>query len=144
MIISHLPHGPTAHFKMSGVRLCSKRRKAPDTAPSSLANPELILNNFTTRIGLRVARQLAALHPHGPSFSARRVLTFHNQRDFIFFRHHRYIFRNERRVGLKELGPRLTLKLRSRQKGSFDSKFGDFEWVHKRHEMDSSRRKFHL
>ena len=53
-------------------------------------------------------------------------------------------FRNEKRVGLQELGPRFTLKLRSLQKGTFDSKYGEYEWIHKRHEMDSSRRKFHL
>jgi len=30
--------------------------------------------------------------PQKPEFQGRRVVTFHNQRDFIFFRHHRYIF----------------------------------------------------
>jgi len=34
-------------------------------------------------------------------------------------------------VGIQELGPRFTLKLRSLQKGTFDSKFGEYEWVHK-------------
>ena len=45
---------------------------------------------------------------------------------------------------LQELGPRFTLKLLSVQKGTFDSKTGEFEWLHKRGEMDTSRRKFHL
>lgn len=44
---------------------------------------------------------------------------------------------------LQELGPRFTLKLLSLQKGTFDSKYGEFEWVHKK-EMDTSRRRFHL
>lgn len=44
---------------------------------------------------------------------------------------------------LQELGPRFTLKLQSLQKGTFDSKFGEYEWVHKK-EMDTSRRRFHL
>lgn len=43
----------------------------------------------------------------------------------------RYIFKNEKKVGIQELGPRFTLKLRSLQKGTFDSKFGEYEWVHK-------------
>ena len=43
----------------------------------------------------------------------------------------RYIFRNAQKVGLQELGPRLTLKLRSIQKGTFDSKYGEYIWVHK-------------
>lgn len=43
----------------------------------------------------------------------------------------------------QELGPRFTLKLQTLQKGTFDSKFGEFEWVHKT-DMDTSRRRFHL
>ncbi|KAF6022877.1 RPF1 [Bugula neritina] len=54
------------------------------------------------------------------------------------------VFRNEKKCGLHELGPRFTLKLRSIQKGTFDSKFGEYEWMHKRHEMDTSRQKFNL
>ena len=45
---------------------------------------------------------------------------------------------------LQELGPRFTLKLVSLQKGTFDTKTGEFEWLHKRGEMDTSRRRFHL
>lgn len=47
---------------------------------------------------------------------------------FIFCR---YIFKNQKKAGLQELGPRFTLKLRSLQRGTFDSKFGEYEWVHK-------------
>lgn len=43
----------------------------------------------------------------------------------------RYIFKNQKKAGLQELGPRFTLKLRSLQRGSFDSKFGEYEWIHK-------------
>ncbi|KAB0379224.1 hypothetical protein FD755_007008 [Muntiacus reevesi] len=43
-----------------------------------------------------------------------------------------------------ELAPRFTLKLGSLQKGTFDSKYGEYEWVHKPWETDRSRRKFHL
>lgn len=35
-------------------------------------------------------RLIQALFPQDPEFRGRRVVTFHNQRDFIFFRHHRY------------------------------------------------------
>lgn len=49
-------------------------------------------------------------------------------RYFIFCR---YIFKNQKKAGLQELGPRFTLKLRSLQRGTFDSKFGEYEWVHK-------------
>ncbi len=73
------------------------------------------------------------------------MCTFHNQRDFIFFRHHRYIFAEDgTRARLQELGPRFTLKLKWLMKGTFDTKAGDYEWLHKRHEMDKTRRTFHL
>ncbi|EPY77066.1 ribosome production factor 1-like protein [Camelus ferus] len=93
--------------------------------------PEIILNNFTTRLGHSVGRMFASLFPHNPQFIGRQVATFHNQRDYIFFRFHRYIFKSEKKVGIQELGPRFTLKLRSLQKGTFDSKYGEYEWVHK-------------
>jgi ribosome production factor 1 len=48
--------------------------------------PELILNNFNTRLGRRVGRMLGSLFHQDPQFRGRRVVTFHNQRDFIFFR----------------------------------------------------------
>ena len=44
---------------------------------------------------------------------------------------------------LQELGPRFTLRLRSLQRGTFDSKTGEFEFV-RRPEMSKSRRKFVL
>ena len=44
---------------------------------------------------------------------------------------YRYIFKNAEKVGLQEIGPRFTLKLRSLQKGTFDSLYGDYVWVHK-------------
>ncbi len=64
-------------------------------------------------------------------------MTLHNQRDYIFLRRHRYVFRARRateksvvgadgkelrgmeqiRAGLQELGPRATLKLRRIDRG---------------------------
>uniref|UniRef100_H2YL98 Ribosome production factor 1 n=1 Tax=Ciona savignyi TaxID=51511 RepID=H2YL98_CIOSA len=141
ILLCHLPDGPTAHFKISNVKL---RKEIKNSAGPSEYQPEIILNNFGTRLGHTIGRMFASLFPHSPDFIGREVVTFHNQRDFIFYRHHRYIFRNEKRVGLQEIGPRFTMKLRSLQKGTFDSKFGEYEWIHKRHEMDTSRRRFHL
>ncbi|XP_060088103.1 ribosome production factor 1 [Heteronotia binoei] len=142
LVLSHLPDGPTAHFKMSSVRLRKEIKRKGKTPTEH--QPEVILNNFTTRLGHSVGRMFASLFPHDPQFVGRQVATFHNQRDYIFFRFHRYIFKNEKKVAIQELGPRFTLKLRSLQKGTFDSKFGEYEWIHKRREMDTSRRKFHL
>lgn len=91
LIHSHMPDGPTATYRVSGVKL---RDSLPNHGrPSSHDyQPELILNNFDTMTGHRIGRMIAALFPQKPNFHGRKVLTFHNQRDFIFFRHHRYEF----------------------------------------------------
>lgn len=68
-----------------------------------------------------------------PNFGAKQVVTFHNQRDFIFFTRHRYVFKGSREkpnASLKELGPRFTLKLRWLQKGCFSVEKSEFEWKH--------------
>lgn len=141
LVISLLPDGPTMHFKLSSLKLTDEIKNGGDFTRHK---PEIIINNFNTRLGLQVGRALTALFPHDPQYEGRHVITFHNQRDFIFVRHHRYIFKDATKVGIQELGPRFTLKLRSLQKGVFASKFGEYEWVHKRHEQEQSRRKFAL
>jgi ribosome production factor 1 len=37
---------------------------------------------------------IQSLFPQDPNFHGRRVVTFHNQRDYILFRHHRYPYQN--------------------------------------------------
>ena len=143
MVVVHLPNGPTAHFKLSNVRITKEIRRSH--LEFTKHRPEVILTNFTTRLGLSVGRMLGALFHHDPEFKGRRAVTFHNQRDYIFFRHHRYEFAKDgSRAKLRELGPRFTLKLRSLQEGTFDSKYGDYDWMitNKRHAMEGRRRFF--
>ncbi len=141
LTLIHLPDGPTAYFKLSSVVL---HRDVPDHAQMSSHKPEVILNNFNTRLGHRVGRMLAALFHQDPNFKGRRACTFHNQRDFIFFRQHRYMFDAQtKQPKIQEIGPQFTLKLRWLQHGTFDTKHGEYEWMHKP-EHDTSRRKFHL
>lgn len=143
LLVIHLPDGPTAHFKLSNVRITKEIRRSHKEFTTH--RPEVILTNFTTRLGLTVGRMLGALFHHDPEFKGRRAVTFHNQRDYIFFRHHRYEFTKEgERAKLRELGPRFTLKLRSIQEGTFDSKCGDYDWMvtNKRHAMEGRRRFF--
>ncbi|XP_067003855.2 probable ribosome production factor 1 [Anabrus simplex] len=145
LLVIHLPDGPTANFRLSNVKITPELKR--DYKEISTFRPEVILNNFTTRLGNTVASMLAALFHYDPQFKGRRAVTFHNQRDYIFFRHHRYEFKaNGTKVGLRELGPRFTLKLRSLQHGTFDSKTGEYEWIisGRRHEMETSRRRFFL
>ncbi|CAL5050713.1 unnamed protein product [Urochloa decumbens] len=163
LLIIGLPDGPTAHFKLSKLVL---RKDIKNHGNPTSHKPELVLNNFTTRLGHRVGRMIQSLFPQDPNFRGRRVVTFHNQRDYIFFRHHRYIFETkESKVAskdkkaktsesksqpekqvicrLQECGPRFTLKLFTLQHGTFDTKSGEYEWVHKG-DMDTSRRRLFL
>lgn len=161
LLIINLPEGPTAHFKLSKLVL---RKDIKNHGNPTTHKPELVLNNFTTRLGHRVGRMIQSLFPQDPNFRGRRVVTFHNQRDYIFFRHHRYIFEEkekkvvskdkkgkasetkiEKHVNcrLQECGPRFTLKLITLQHGTFDTKSGEYEWVHKP-DLDTSRRRFFL
>ncbi|KAL6861551.1 hypothetical protein ACP4OV_017251 [Aristida adscensionis] len=163
LLIIGLPDGPTAHFKLSKLVL---RKDIKNHGNPTSHKPELVLNNFTTRLGHRIGRMIQSLFPQDPNFRGRRVVTFHNQRDYIFFRHHRYIFeQKESKVAskdqktkkpeskkqaekqvtcrLQECGPRFVLKLLTLQHGTFDTKSGEYEWVHKP-DMDTSRRRFFL
>ena len=140
-----LPAGPTARYKVSSVVLPAKIRG--HGRPTG-HRPELILNNFSTRLGHRLGRMLACLFPYDPQFKGRQAVTLHNQRDFVFLRHHRYVFEQRRQGGdvgarLQELGPRVTLKLKGLQLGTFDTQHGEYEWKHKP-ELDTSRRRFHV
>eukprot|EP01095_Lingulamoeba_sp_RSL-Kostka_P015238 TRINITY_DN6953_c2_g2_i2.p1 TRINITY_DN6953_c2_g2~~TRINITY_DN6953_c2_g2_i2.p1 ORF type:complete len:527 (-),score=210.58 TRINITY_DN6953_c2_g2_i2:346-1926(-) len=140
LTLVHLPNGPTAHFKLSSIKLPKEIRGHGKSTDHKV---EVILNNFNTRLGHTVGRLLCCLFPQVPEFTGRRVCTFHNQRDFIFFRHHRYVFDSKEKVRMQELGPRFTLKLQWLQHGTFDKKNGEYEWIYKR-ELDTSRRRFFL
>ena len=70
--------------------LVGRHTEDPWARPADDAPPGLILNNFSTRLG-RIGRMLGCLVPHD-QFRGRQVVTLHNQRDFIFFRYHRYVF----------------------------------------------------
>ena len=145
LVISHLPDGPTAHFRLSNVKVSSMIKRNYREITSH--RPEVILNGFSTRLGHTVARMLASLFHYDPQFHGKRAMTFHCQRDYIFVRHHRYEFKSTEKCKLRELGPRFTLKLRSLQKGTFDSKTGEYDWIisNKRHELETgSRRRFYL
>ncbi|CCE64359.1 hypothetical protein TPHA_0H01530 [Tetrapisispora phaffii CBS 4417] len=132
----HLPEGPTFYFKLSSYVEVTKI--TGHGRPTSHI-PELILNNFQTRLGKTVGRLFQSIFPKNPEFEGRQVITLHNQRDYIFFRRHRYVFRNEEKVGLQELGPQFTLKLKRLQRGIKE----ETEWEHKP-EMDKQKKQFYL
>jgi ribosome production factor 1 len=161
MFVVSLPEGPTAYYKISGLRLGSEMKHTVPCNPEH--KPEIITANFKTRLGLRVSKQLESIFPAVGDDIGRRTIVFHNQRDFIFFRHYRYIFRNVTMKGeeeeelkkkkdifdpdrsdddeeedgikppscqLKEIGPRMTLRLRSLQlTGTFEKRTAEYEYM---------------
>ena len=162
-----LPSGPSFHFSMTNY-IPSDRLHNHGRATSH--TPELILNNFLTPLGKLAAGLFQSMFPPVPELGGRQVVTLHNQRDYIFFRRHRYMFRERRtgekavgygldhgqntlnpvsegveerdlgvKVGLQELGPQFTLKLRKVEKGVCEG----VEWQWKG-EMEKERRKFQL
>lgn len=142
MYISRLPVGPTAFFKVTNVKL---HDAISGHGRRTHHQPELVLNNFSTRLGRRIGRLLGSCFEHKPDFIGRQVVTFHNQRDYIFIRHHRYIFTEDgKKANLQEIGPQFTLKLRWLQEGTFDTKLGEYEWVSRPHRQGATRKRFFL
>lgn len=154
----HLPHGPTFHFSISN---WVEGKKLPGHGRPTEHTPELILNNFRTPLGLLTAHLFRSMFPAQPELQGRQVVTLHNQRDYIFVRRHRYIFREKRateknvigpdgkavkgvegiRAGLQELGPRFTMKLRRIDKGIQRASGQEWEWKGK---IEKERTKFQL
>jgi len=143
--VVHLPSGPMFHFSISN---WVDGKRLPGHGNATGHYPELILNNFKTPLGLLTAHLFRTLFPLKPELSGRQVVTLHNQRDYIFFRQHRYVFRDKRttersvtsadgkvvkgvediKAGLQELGPRFTLKLRRVDKGIQKTSGQEWKW----------------
>jgi len=161
--IIHLPAGPTLQLS---INTWIPGKKLPGHGNPTNHYPELLLNNFRTPLGVLTAKSFQNLWPHNPEFQGRQVVTLHNQRDYIFLRRHRYVFRDKRateksvvgadgkelkgvediRAGLQELGPRATLKLRRIYKGigragSEGEDAVQWEWKAK---MEKVRTRFNL
>lgn len=154
----HLPHGPTFHFSLSN---WVEGKKLPGHGNPTDHTPELILNNFRTPLGLLTAHLFRTMFPPQPELQGRQVVTLHNQRDYIFLRRHRYVFREKHqteknvigpdgkevkgvegiRAGLQELGPRFTMKLRRVDKGIQRASGQEWEW---KGGMEKQRTKFQL
>ena len=158
LIALHLPSGPTFHFSISN---WIEGGKLPGHGNPTNHYPELILNNFRTPLGLLTAHLFRSMFPLRPELLGRQVVTLHNQRDYIFVRRYRYVFRDKRpteksitstdgkpvkgvediKAGLQELGPRFTLKLRRIDQGIQRNSGQEWEWKPK---MDKARTRFQM
>ena len=119
MVISHLPNGPTAYFTLHNVL---PRHEIPDCGKMSLQFPHLIFENFNSKLGERVKSILKYLFPV-PKEEGKRVMTFHNNDDFISFRHHVFtqvILYLTQRLVIKSQSLKLVLGLNSKVSLTYD------------------------
>ncbi|ERL89841.1 U3 small nucleolar ribonucleoprotein protein IMP4 [Dendroctonus ponderosae] len=138
LIVSHLPHGPTAYFTISDVVM---RHDIPDIGTMSEQYPQLVLHNFATPLGGRIARVLQCLFPV-PKAEARRVVTFANHDDHISFRQHTYRM-VERQVELSEVGPRFQLRPYEIKLCALDTEAAaETEWALRPYMNTSAKRRF--
>lgn len=138
LVVSHLPHGPTAFFSLSGVVM---RHDIPDIGPMSEQKPHLIFHNFKTKLGERTMNILKYLFPV-PKEDSKRVITFANHDDYICFRHHTYKKINKQ-TEMTEVGPRFQLKLYKIQLGTLDQlDVAETEYVMRSYMNTSAKRRF--
>ena len=136
LVVSHMPHGPTAYFGLHNVVM---RHDIPKVAPVSEAYPHLIFHNLSTKIGRRVGSILKHLFPV-PKAESKRVVSFVNRDDFISFRHHVYT-REKAAVHLMEAGPRFEMRLYQIKLGTIDMTEVDNEWVLRPYQNSAKRRR---
>ncbi|KAF1939297.1 Brix-domain-containing protein [Clathrospora elynae] len=156
--IINLPSGPHFHFSVTN---WIEGKKLPRHANDTGHYPELILNNFKTPLGILTAHLFKGLFPAQPELEGRQVLTLHNQRDYVFVRRHRYVFRDKResekpylaadgkplqgvedvKVGMQEIGPRMTLKLRRIDRGIQFKSGQEWQWKGR---MEKNRTRFNM
>ncbi|PRQ55130.1 putative anticodon-binding, Brix domain-containing protein [Rosa chinensis] len=119
LLIIGLPNGHTTHFKLSKLVL---RKDIKNHGNPTSHEPELVLNNFTTRLGHRSGRYIfetketKQAEVKGKKIKDSKAGAITEAKPFSH---------------LQECGPRFTLKLISLQHGTFDPRGGEFEWVHK-------------
>ncbi len=129
LIISHLPFGPTAYFGMYNAVLRHDIQDTENIGTVSQANPHIILENFSTKLGERTSNILKHLFPVAKGDS-KRTVTFVNKSDYICFRHHTFDKDKEtREVTLQEQGPRFDLKLYQIKLGTLEQTWAENEWV---------------
>ncbi|KAI4679071.1 uncharacterized protein J4E88_006363 [Alternaria novae-zelandiae] len=153
-----LPDGPHFHFSLTN---WVEGKKLPRHANDTGHYPELILNQFKTPLGILTAHLFQNMFPAKPELEGRQVLTLHNQRDYIFVRRHRYVFRDKRetekpivgsdgkplpgvedvKVGMQEIGPRMTLKLRRIDRGIQFKSGQEWQWKGR---MEKQRTRFNM
>lgn len=127
LVISHMPHGPTAFFGLMNV-VTRHDIKVKEKVSEQL--PHLIFDNFTTKLGARTKTILQHLFPV-PKGESKRVISFANRNDFVSFRHHNYTKKGHKDVSLAEVGPRFEMRLFQVKLGTLEMSEAQNEYVYR-------------
>ena len=139
LVVCHLPFGPTAFFSITGAVL-RHDLEGGKAAPMSEAYPHIISNNFNSELGKRIGNVLKCLFPV-PKPDTRRIVSFHNDNDFISFRHHMYSRQSGTdNVTLHEVGPRFEIRLYQLRLGTLEQKDAENECILRNFQNTSSKR----
>jgi len=140
LIVCHLPYGPTAYFHINNVVM---RHDIPDIGTMPEQHPHLVFHNFKSRLGRRVQNILKYLFPV-PREDSHRVVTFVNYDDSILFRNHLYSKTGGgKHIDLKELGPRIQMRLYKIMLGTLEQgDAADTEWVFRPYMNTTRKRRF--
>lgn len=133
--VSHLPHGPTARFSLHNVLLRKDvaALTGDEVGTVNETYPHLVFEGFTTRLGQRVVTILKHVFPPRDPLGragaqSGRVVTFTNREDAIEVRHHAFVRSGRAEVSLKEVGPRMTMRLFEIRGGTLEEEDGEREW----------------
>lgn len=140
MIHIHLPNGPCAEWRVTSVLL---PHEIVGRASYTDHYPDVVTLRFTTFLGHMCSRMLRALFPAKPQHEGRKVVSFVQQRDFVFCRSYKYAFMDTENVNAQELGPRFTLRLLSLMEGPYDPANGNYTFF-RRTRNDKDRLKWYL
>ncbi|KAI6182973.1 Brix domain-containing protein [Aphelenchoides bicaudatus] len=126
LIVSHMPHGPTAFFSLHNVVM---RHDIGDKKHMSEQYPHLVFHEINSKVGRRVASILKHIFPV-PKPESKRVVSFTNTSDFISFRQYTHKTGEGGEIELKELGPRFELRPYQIILGTLDmANSCDTEWA---------------
>lgn len=109
MIISHLPHGPTAYFTLADAVL---RHDIPNVGTMSEEYPLVMAYGLTSELGKRAVQILSALFPplkEGPR--PKRVIGFVSRNGRTISFRHLNMKKVDGKIREKEVGPRFEMKL---------------------------------
>lgn len=109
MIISHMPHGPTAYFTLFDTVM---RHDIPNVGTMSEEYPLVMAHGINSDLGKRVIQVLSALFPplkDGPR--PKRVIGFMSKDQRTISFRHMNVKKVEGKVVSKEVGPRFEMKL---------------------------------